>query len=364
VVRDLVRRWADQVVTSLYVDVDGRRYPGPSHLVPHLEHVFDLARSAPVVQSAGAAGAVDRDLRRIAGWMERELDRTTTRGVAAFSCDALDRFEVFPLSRPVRDQVVVGPGPDVAQLCAALSWEQRTLVAAVDRQSSRMVIVRGDRVDEIDAPLDAIERQVDTDVEIGSFERRHEELARQHFRRVADAVSDALGRWQPTAIVLSGQDDSVSRLERYLPDAAASVVTGRIRLPVTSTAGELARQASAVVRAAEEGRRHDLVRELGERAAEDAGAVVGIGPVLEALGSGSVSTLMVEEGFDRPGSRCPDCGLLAIDQNRCQRCGALPVPVEHLADAAVNAAFVRHVPIEFVEPEGLDGLGRIGAFVG
>jgi len=366
-VRELVRQWVSPVVTSLYLDVDGRQYPRRSDLVPHLNRLFDVARASAEAQGPDAVGAVDRDIRRIASWMGRDLDRTTTRGVAAFSCDALGRFEAFPLSRPVRDQVVVGPGPDIAQLCAALSWEQRTLVVAVDRQASKLVRLNGDEVDEFAAPVDTIERQVDTDVEIGSFDRRHEELARQHYRHVARAVAAAVDSWRPTAVVLSGQDDSVSQLERYLPDRASSLVKGRLRLPVVSSTTEFATHAHEAVSEAEKARRHGLVQELGERAAGDAGdagAVVGPGPVLEALGTGRVATLVVEEGFDLPGIRCPDCGRLASDGIRCPRCGATPIAVEHLIDAAVNEAFAHHVRIEFLESAGLDGFGHIGALIG
>jgi len=361
--RELVRQWASLAVTSLYLDVDGRRYPRPTDFAPHLNHLFHLARASAAAQGAEVVTAVHEDLRRIANWVERDLDRTTTRGVAAFSCEALGRFEAFPLSRPVRNQVVVGPGPDVAQLCAALSWEQRTLVVAVDRQASRMIRLDGDRIEELEAPVDAIERQVDTDVEIGSFERRHEEFARQHYRHVARAVADDLEVWRATAVVLSGQDDSVSHLERYLPEHVVTLVKGRLRLPVASGTSDLARDAVEVVSAAEKARRHKLARQVRERAAEGAAAVAGLGPVMEALGTGRVGTLLVEEGFDVPGIRCPDCGQLAPEESSCPRCGGAPMAVERLVDAAVNEALVHHVTVEFLEPSELDGLGHIGALV-
>jgi peptide subunit release factor 1 (eRF1) len=224
-----------------------------------------------------------------------------------------------------------------------------------------MIRLDGGRIEELQAPVDTIERRVDTDVEIGSFGRRHEELARQHYRHVARAVSEELEAWRATAVVLSGQDDSVSQLERYLTDHVASLVKGRLRLPVAGATADLAREAIEVVGAAEKARRHELVREVRGRAAEGAGAVVGLGPVMEALGTGRVGTLVVEEGFDAPGIRCPDCGRLAPDGSSCPRCGGSPTAVEHLVDTAVNEAFAHHVTVEFLEPSELDGLGHIGA---
>jgi len=360
-VRELVRRWDGPVVTSLYLDVDGRRYPRPSDLAPRLRHLFDLARASAAAQGADATDAVHHDLRRIALWIERELDRTTTRGVAAFSCAARDRFAVFPLSGGVRDGVVVGPGPDVAQLCAWASRGRRTLVVAVDRQGGRMVRLDDGRIEERGVPVDATERRVDTGVEIGSFERRHEELARQHLRHVARAVADELEAWRADAVVLSGLEENLAQFERQLPDHVLALVQGRLRLPVATDPVDLARAAGEVVRAAERQRLDELVGELRGRSAQGASAVTGLGPVLEELGEGRVGTLLVEEGFDVPGIRCPDCGRLAPGGDSCPRCGSTPLAVEHVVEAAVHEAFAHHVTIEFVEPAGFEGLGRIGA---
>ncbi len=348
-------------MTSFYLDVDGSRYPRPSDYVPHVEHLFRLARASATAEGGHAVDAVEADLSRIADWLERDLDRGTTRGVAAFSCEALGLFEAFLLRMSVRDQVVVGQGPDVAQLCAVLFADEQTLVVAVDRQHSRMLRLEQGEIEEKEAPNDSIERQVDTDVEVGSFERRHEELARQHYRHVASAVVSELEERPATGLVLCGQEDSVSQLEGYLPEHATALVRGRIRLPVASERTEVARAASEVVRAAKVQRQRELIVELRERAAEGSGAVTGLGPALEALGTGRVARLVVEDGYGAPGGRCTDCGQLVPADVSCTRCGATPIVVENVVDAAITEAFTHHVAIEFCDASELTGLGHIGA---
>ena len=360
-VRELVQRWISPVVTSFYLDVDGSRYPRPSDYAPHVERLFRLARGSTVAESSGSADAIEADLTRIAGWLERELDRGTTRGVAAFSCEALGLFEVFGLPTPVRDQVVVGPGPDVAQLCAVLYAGEQVLAVAVDRQRCRMLRIESGEIEEREAPIDTIERQVDTDVEVGSFERRHEELARQHYRHVASAVGTELAKRPATSVVLFGPEDSVSRLEGYLPEQALALVRGKLRLPVATERTECATAANEVVRAAKVQRQRELVADLCERAAEGASAVTGLGPALEALGTGRVGTLVVEDGYGSPGGRCSDCGQLMPDGVPCTRCGSATTVVENVVDAAVTEAFTHHVQIEFCDASDLDGLGHIGA---
>jgi peptide chain release factor subunit 1 len=360
-VRDLAQRWISPVVTSFYLDVDGSRYPRPSDYAPHVERLFRLARGSAVAEGGDAVDAIEADLSRIAGWLERDLERGSTRGVAAFSCGALGLFEVFALPTSVRDQVVVGPGPDVAQLCAVLYAGEQILAVAVDRQRCRMLRLEHGEIEEREAPIDAIERQVDTDVEVGSFERRHEELARQHYRHVASAVGAELERRPATSVVLFGPEDSVSRLEGYLPEHAMALVRGKLRLPVASERVECARAASEVVRGAKVQRQRELIVELRERSAESAAAVTGLGPALEALGTGRVGTLLVEDGYGSPGGRCPACGQLVPDSVPCTRCGATPIGVENVVDAAVTEAFTHRVEIEFCDASDLAGLGHIGA---
>jgi peptide chain release factor subunit 1 len=364
VVRQLAAGWSSQIMVSFYLDIDGRRYPRPSDYAPHVEQLFRLARKSAEAEGQHGVDAVEADLSRIAGWLDSGLDRKTTRGVAVFSCQAQDLFDVFSLPISVRDQVVVGRGPDVAQLCAILATSEQSLVVAVDRQRSRLLRLEcGDAdVDEREAPIDETARQVDTNVELGSFERRHEELARQHYRHVARAVADELEERPAARIVLCGQQESVARLEEYLPERVVALIVGRIALPLSSGRAELARAASEIIRAVRRQHQIELIDELRARASEGAGTVTGLAATLDALGAGQVETLVVEEGFEARGGRCRDCGQLVSDGALCARCGAAPIPMENVVDAAITEAFTHHVALEFCEEADLAGLGHIGAF--
>lgn len=361
-VRALAIRQGAPVVTSFYLDVDGRRYPRPSDYAPRVDHLLRLARRGAGPYGKDVVKDVEADLAHIAAWLESRLDRTTTRGVAAFSAHAQGIFEAFDLPVPVRDQVVVGPGPDVAQLCAILSASQPALVVAVDRQHSRLLRLDGGDAKELEAPTDEIGRQVDTDVEIGSFEHHHEELARRHQRRVARFVVEELERRPAKHVVLSGSPETVDQVVAYLPERVTQLVSGRIPLPISSRLAELAQAADDVI--SQTVRRHQiaLAAELHDRAAEGASAVIGLAATLDALGAERVVTLVVEDGFSARGGRCGDCGQLVADGEWCPRCGASALAVENVVDAAITDAFSHHVTLEVCEEGVLAGLGHIGAF--
>ena len=365
-IRALAQRRGAPAVVSLYLDVDGRRYPRPSDYAPHLDHLLRVAREAAAPQEGHAATRLELDLARIADWLAQGLDRSSTRGVAAFSASADGIFEVFTLPVPVRDQVVVAPAPDVAQLIAVLAAVTPFLVVAIDQQRSRLVRVGPEGTEEVEAPVDEVERQVDTDVELGSFEHRHEEHVRQHVRRVAAAVVAELGRHPAADLVLCGTHEVLAHLESFLPEPVAALVVGRINLPTTSPPADLEVAASTVVEQARRDRQRAVVAEVRERAEQGAEAVVGLAATLQALSAGEAETVVVDSGFAASGGRCSNCEALVDRDGPCPACGGEVRRVDNVVDEAVTQAFVHHVPVEIcaegdVGPEGIGALTRRGA---
>jgi len=353
--------WRGKAVTSLYLDVDGRSYPRPSDYEPHVEHLFRLARKRAEPLGKSVVEALEADLARISGWLEAGLDRKSTRGIAVFSCAAEGLFETFSLPLVIRDQVAVASTPDIAQLAAALAASEQALVVAIDNQRSRLLRLELGEVEEREAPIDQIERRVDTDVELGSFEHRHEELAAEHYRRVARAVAQELEERPAKHLVLSGTQEAVSRLEGYLSQRALAIVSGRIRLPLRSLPAELAHAAREVVREAEHRRKVVLIQELRERVGQRAGAVAGLAATLESLGARRVRTLVVEDGFEAEGGRCAECGQLLAKRAACPRCGSATLGVSDVVGAAISEALAYLVELEFCEAGELVDLGHIGA---
>lgn len=349
-------------MTSFYLDVDGARYPRPSDYAAHVGELTRRARELAARQGQEVAAGVEADLARIGTRLEQGLDRRATRGVAAFCCQAQGLFVAWELRSSVRDQVAVGPGADIAQLCELLATAEHTLVVGVDQQRSRLLRLELGAIEEHDAPTNGKERQVDTDVELGSFERRHEEQVRQHHRHVAEAVTKELDHQPTRYVVLSGPQPSVSSLERQLPSRAASLVAGSVSLPVGTEQGELANAARRVVASVQGRQRNTMIQELRDQAGQGVGAVAGLAGTLLALGAGQVRTAVVERGFAASGGRCPECQQLATG-SRCPRCGAATAALDNVVDAAVGDAFLGHVPLEFCEPGDLAGMGQIGAFV-
>jgi peptide chain release factor subunit 1 len=359
----------DTVATSLYLDVDGLRHPRWPDVERRADHLFRSARERARREATGTEAEVEADLTAIRTWLDRGLDRSTTRGVALFSCVAKGLFETVQLTQPVRDQVVVDSEPDVAQLCMAIATSQSAIGLAVDKERWRVVrLERDGEVRELDVLDDTVPRNVDIDIELAGFERHEAELAHEHFRRVARAVTAEMVRQPARYLVLFGTGDSVAQLETYLPRLVADRIAARMPLPGNLRTSELVAAARETVELAEQERRSAVLVTLRERATSTGTSVVtGLDATLEALGGEQVQTLVVERTFEAPGGRCEDCLLLVVDAiaqfGGCPRCGGRVRAIENVVDAAIAHAFLRHAALEPVDDGSLHDLGRIGALV-
>lgn len=361
VIRTLAEWGRGPVVTSLYLDVDGARYPRPSDVAVRVDHLLRLASQRAEPMAADERAAVDDDLARIREWLIGDFDRGSTRGVAIFSSTARGLFETVRLPVSVRDHISLGAEPDLAQLCSALASTETALVIAVDTERSRLFRVRSGEVEELEAPSDELPHRIDIDIELGSYERRHEELARQHYRRVAQAAADETERRPVDHLVLNGPAAAVAAVESHLPSRLGGLVVGRLGLPMSSDPHRIAQAATEALEAAGDRHRAALLEELRERASTGTGAVTGLDATLDALGAGLVRSLVVEDGFEHGGGRCPSCGLLVARDGSCQRCGVAVDEVDDVVAAAMTDAFLHHVELGVIGDGDISALGHIGA---
>ena len=370
-----ISAWAGGgLITSFYLDVDGRRSPRWPDVELRAGHLVRLARQrahalgqlgAGSTASRAATETVEADIAEIERWLGRDLDRSKVRGVALFSCTAKGLFESLLLPVPVRDQVVVDLEPDVAQLCLLTSATWRAIALGVDRERWRMVRLADDGgEEEVDVLDDRLPHGIDVDIELAGFGHHDEELAREHYRRVARALEEELRRRPEARVVLCGPEESLRELEAHLPEHVRAQVEGRTHLELDAGPTELARCAREVLEAADADRRSARIAELRGRVATGDRAVAGIDPCLALLGAGQAESLLVERTFEMPGGRCENCGLLVTTAVRpCSRCGGHVRPVENVVDAAVGDAYLHDVALVALPDDELGDLGHIGAFV-
>lgn len=359
-------------VTSLYLDVDGRRWPRWSDVAPRLGGLLRQARSAggtPVGGApAGAPGSSEHqaDVEAIGAWFgDGSLDRSTTRGVAVFAGGGQGVFAAVELPGPVRDQVVVDREPDVAQLCLVAASTASALAVGVDGQRWRLARTdAGNGLRELDVLDDTVPRRVDVDREGHKVERHGEELAREHARHVTSRVAAELDARPADHVVLWGPERAVALLVAHLPARVAARVAGRVVLPLDAPLPEVEVAVKGVVAEARRDRLSALVHDVRGTVAGNPTAVAGLPATLQALADERVATLVVERGFEATGGRCDACHLLVtVSGGGCPRCGAPVRPVANVVDTAIDDAFLRGVAVEPVDDGELADVGCVGAVV-
>jgi hypothetical protein len=279
--------------------------------------------------------------------------------VAAFSCARHGLFETATFSRPLRDEIAVGPSLRIAPLAAALSDQPKSFAVLVDRAHARFFRYEGGEVSETSGPFDAIARAVDTDVELGGFDRRHAEELKEHVRSVARAVEGILHDFHPDFLLVGGANEAANELEARLQNGLPTRLIVPIHVPANATRSSAAAVIVESTRALTRRAIAELAGEMRDKAGSH--ATLGLASTLEALAARRVHKLLIARDLTARGSRCPSCGALDLPHAvHCVRCGALCDEIDDLVAAVIDEAIGQGVDVRFCDDE-LDAEGGIGS---
>ena len=351
----------DRPVVTLYLDVDGKRWPKYQDCESRAER---LVRDALEGSEGNHRSAAD-DLRRVESFVRGGVDRSETRGIAVFSSGD-DFFHVFELPVPVRDQLVVNKTPHLHQLEAVLATHERFAVLLTDRQRTRMFVFEMGRLLDRSERFDALPRHDD---DAGQKDRRHdrhklETAAHQHLKNAAAVAFDVFQANPFDHLVISAADDIARELEADLHPYLRERIAARIHCPVNASDADIKSALHDVESAVERRRESELVGRLRDGAGAGNGAVVGLPDVLSALSEKRVDTLVVSEGFEEAGFMCGACHRLAARGPSCPSCGAAMEREEDIVERAIEDAMLQSATVKVcIANADLDVIGRVGALL-
>jgi peptide chain release factor subunit 1 len=353
-------------VTTLYLDTDGRRYPRRSAYLTRAEDLLRSVRERAEGLDRPGFDSACRDAARIRTFLRDEFDRRGTRGVAVFSSSSADLFRAVPLPQPVRDRASLGPRPNVVPLEALVELAETFCVAVVDREKARILLTTLGEVEELPDILDDVPGQHDQG---GWAQRRLQRHIEDHVLRHVKRVADALLRFQKDRrfdrLLLAGPEEVVAELERDLHDYVRRAVAGRLSVSMSAPPSEVLERVMAFELELERRREREAVeRVVGEVDGGTGRAVAGLTETVDALERGRVETLVVFSDLRARGVRCPSCGHVAVDGERCEACGSATEPAPDLVEEAVEMALRQRCRVETVaDGGGLERLGGIGALL-
>lgn len=371
--RRLVEHKPGHPLISLYLDLDPERFATAPARASQIRSLIDQA--ARELEAGDGFSHDDRitlraDLERLKDYLSsRQPPFQGARALAVFCSGQDDLFEVVQLPRPTEGRVVIGRMPYVEPLVVALQ-QRRWIVALVSRSSGRVLAGPADGLVEEERLDEFIHGQHDQGGwSQANYERSVEKDADDHLRRLADTVNQ---RWRAERFqraAIGGPAEIVPRFEAMLAaEVRAQLVRGRVEVDLSSATDEQVRRAVAKLVLEDEKR---LEREALDRLAAGVGSggrgAGGPRDTLEALNERRVQTLLLEPAFDRRGFHCPTCGLLMLESDgRCPADGSPTEEIEHLREAAIEAALAQDAEVMVVRhyPDlgPLQGIGAVLRF--
>lgn len=351
-------------VTSLYLDVDGRRYPRRQDYEQQLSQMVRQAKE----KANGQSVAITPDLDRIEAHVRAGFDRSHVRGLAIFSCAGDGLWKVVELPVSVRNQLVVNHTPHVRQLEFVLDEYERFAVLLVDRQRARVLVFELGALTDKSEFLDALPRQEDEggDSDRGRPDKLRDhvdEVVHRHLKRAAQAVF-ALYQEKGFDHLIIGASDEIAKavekeLHRYLRDRVAA----RVHVPVVASDAEICAAVLPVEEQVERAKEAALVEKLRAAAAAGTG-VAGLKDTLQAVVERRVDTLVVSDGYEAPGWRCHGCDYVGKLGRTCPVCGKEMAQVDDVVEEAIEVALGQSCRVEICRGNAdLDVLGRIGALL-
>jgi peptide subunit release factor 1 (eRF1) len=369
-IRALAGHRCSCVVTSCYLDVDGRRRPRHADYETQLEYLVREGREKAAGFGPEAVRSVTADLDRITAWVRGGFDRSHVRGLAFFACAADGFFEVVESPLPAGNEIVINRTPHVRPLEAILQAYESFAVLLVDRQRARLFRFELGELTEHTEVFDAAPRGGDQaghpaqGSRAAHVQRRSEEVAHRHLKHAAEVTFSELQQRPVDHVILGGPHEVVAELEGLLHTWVRERVADRLVIPATAGPDEVRQAALAVEEAVTRRRGAALVDRLRDAIGTGVAGVAGLEATLAALVERRVDVLLVSDGYATEGWRCPSCRYLGPLGRRCPVCSTAMDLVDDVVEEAVEEALANKCRVQIVrENADLDVLGRIGALL-
>ncbi|HEV8625034.1 MAG TPA: hypothetical protein VG034_11310 [Acidimicrobiia bacterium] len=369
-IRALAGHRGSCVVTSCYLDVDGRRHPRHADYETQLEYLVREGREKAAGFGPEAVRSVAADLDRITAWVRGGFDRSHVRGLAFFACSADGFFEVVESPLPTSNDIVINHTPHVRPLEAILQAYERFAVLLVDRQRARLFRFELGELTEHTEVFDAVPRGGDqaghpAQGSRGAHVQRHsEEVAHRHLKHAAEVTFGELQQRPVDHVILGGPHEVVVELEGLLHTWVRDRVVDRLVIPATAGPDEVRQAALAVEEDVTRRSGAALVDRLRDAIGTGGAGVAGLEATLAALVERRVDILLVSDGYATEGWRCRSCRYLGPRGRRCPVCSNSMDLVDDVVEEAVEEALANKCRVQIVRANAdLDVLGRIGALL-
>jgi len=356
-------RSAQSPVLSLYLNVD----PTQQAIDQHKLVLRTLLKGV-------ADQAIQQDIQAVENYFDFEHP-WQGKGVAAFSCQPLGFWRVYPLAVPVQNQAYVSHRPYIKPLTDVLDAYGRYGVILADREGARMFLFSLGELVEATGTFGEEVRRVKhggasgvTGMRGGRASRtaqRGEAAVQRNLRDVVEASEAFFTAHGCTRLILAGSESNLAQLRDMLPRSLHERVIGSFTSDIGASVTDVQSKSMDLIEAMATERETELVESMTSAWRRGSGAAVALSDTLAAVQEHRARLLLVAAGYEATGFRCQNCRYLMLaERTECPLCGGQVEPVEDVVDSIVHRALEQNVEVEIVRGNRvLEESGSIGALL-
>lgn len=351
--------------TSVYLNVNPATNPKGEYFVTFRNLV------KPELDKLGSAEQklVKEDIKKIEAYIKSGKTEFK-KSLTIISSLPLDIWEVYHLSVPLKNNVVIDKTPYLKPLAGMLEQYHSYAVALVDREHARLFRIQ---IGEIAEYTELFTPDVPRKHKKGGWYGRDENRFRRHIdvhvhfhlRDVVKHLEEILKIGEVNHLILGGSEESILLFNKLLSQPIAAKIAGTFTADMHAGNDEILEKSMNIIKNAETTNEERLVDELVTRASKNGSAAIGLDDVLSQMQSGNIHRLIYIEGFKASGLKCPACNFLTVQNLKaCPYCGTALETIGHLIDFAIQRAIDQGAEISAItESRKLTEAGSIGAML-
>lgn len=332
--------------------------------------------------------AIEQDLERIESYFNDVDKLESCNGVAVFCSGLDDIWQIFKLPYVYRNRLVVDKHPLTGELLEISEESESVPFLLVDRRKARMFDVSFDNVEEVHdyiypgasrtQKFQAGEGTFKQRVSQGSgrvsmgygeykFNRTIENDYQQHLKYVSDRIFDYYKETKFNHLIIGGNEHTIKDFVHHLHSYISKKLLGTVVLDIDTVKNDvLVNHTLDLLEQRKNRIQNEAIGEFEEKNSKGM-SVSGIRPVIKAIMSGQVKTLLIEEGYAHEGFICPESRILMVEENKelCPE-SETPVRIADIVDLVTEEAFSQQSEVIVVDRQLADkifeGIGAILRF--